>query len=172
KRRWVDHAYREFERLGYTVTSGTTVVRDPARVKFIYRDGLFSGADILAIGVASFGHLGGVHYQNHHDFGPYVETVRAGRLPVYRALRPTPEERYIREFILQLKLGGVSASRFARKFGADPRAQFAGPLAALHAQGFLVLDGDRIGVTREGLLQIDRLLLEFFKPEHRTGRYA
>lgn len=172
KRRWVDYAYRQFEQLGYTVTSGTTVVRDPAAVKFLYREGLFSGADILAVGVASFGHLNGVHYQNHHDFGPYIETVRAGRLPVWRALRPTPEERYIREFILQLKLGGVSAARFARKFGTDPRAQFAAPLAALHAQGFLVENSDRIEVTREGLLQVDRLLLEFFKPEHRTGRYA
>jgi oxygen-independent coproporphyrinogen-3 oxidase len=172
KRRWVDHAYAAFETLGYTVTSSTTVVRDPAQVKFLYRDGLFSGADILAIGVASFGHLNGVHYQNHHDFGPYLDTVRAGRLPVYRALTPTAEERYIREFILQLKLGSVSVARFAQKFGRDPREQFAEPLARLRAQGFLVEEGDRIGVTRAGLLQIDRLLLEFFKPEHRTGRYA
>ncbi len=70
KRRWVDYAFGQFEQQGYTVTSSTTVVRDAARVKFVYREGLFSGADILAIGVASFGHLNGVHYQNHHDFGP------------------------------------------------------------------------------------------------------
>ncbi len=172
KRRWVDYAYREFEKTGYTVTSGTTVVRDPARVKFIYREGLFAGADILSIGVASFGHLNGVHYQNHHEFQPYVETVNAGKLPVYRALTPSAEERYIREFMLQLKLGSVSAKTFTDKFGTDPRAQFAEPLAKLQAWGFLVNGGDRIGVTREGLLQIDRLLHEFFKPEHQTGRYA
>ena len=71
KRRWVDYAYREFEKIGYTVTSGTTVVRDPTKVKFLYREGLFSGADILSIGVASFGHLNGVHYQNHHEFQPH-----------------------------------------------------------------------------------------------------
>ncbi len=35
------------------MTSTTTVVRDPAKVKFVYREGLFSGADILSIGVAS-----------------------------------------------------------------------------------------------------------------------
>src|ERR1044071_9229468 len=121
KRAWVDYAYGEFEKIGYSVTSGTTVVRDPAKVKFIYRDGLFSGADILSIGVASFGHLSGVHYQNHHEFQPYVDAVTAGRLPVYRALTPSAEERYIREFMLQLKFGAVSAKQFEQKFGVDPR---------------------------------------------------
>jgi oxygen-independent coproporphyrinogen III oxidase len=172
KRCWVDYAYGEFEKIGYTVTSGTTVVRDPAKVKFIYREGLFSGADILSIGVASFGHLNGVHYQNLHDFQPYLDAVNAGKLPVYRALTPTVEERYLREFMLQLKLGSVSAEKFTKKFGIDPRAQFAAPLATLKEWGFLTNDGDCIGVTREGLLQIDRLLHEFFKPEHKTGRYA
>ncbi|HMP81219.1 MAG TPA: coproporphyrinogen-III oxidase family protein [Verrucomicrobiota bacterium] len=175
KREWVDYAYREFEKLGYTVTSGTTVVRDPAQVKFVYRQGLFSGADILSIGVASFGHLNGVHYQNHHDFQPYLDAVNSGKLPVYRALTPAEDERYIREFMLQLKLGSVSAETFTRKFGVHPRQQFAAPLARLNDWGFLAptgQDADRIGVTREGLLQIDRLLHEFFKPEHNTGRYA
>ena len=172
KRRWVNYAFGEFEKIGYTVTSGTTVVRDPAKVKFIYRDGLFSGADILSIGVASFGHLNGVHYQNHHDFDPYVTAVNAGRRPVHRAYTPDGSERYIREFMLQLKLGSVSAERFTQKFGHDPREHFAGPLSVLKAEGFLVMDGDRIGITREGLLQVDRLLHEFFLPQHRTGRYA
>lgn len=172
KRRWVDLAYREFEKVGYTVTSTTTVVKDPERVKFQYRAGLFSGADLLSVGVASFGHLSGVHYQNLHDFQPHIDAVRAGRLPVYRALRPTPDELYTREFMLQLKLGSVRASDFAAKFGQDPRVQFATPLATLRSWGFLVEDGDRIGLTRDGLLQVDRLLMEFFDPRHRSGRYA
>jgi oxygen-independent coproporphyrinogen-3 oxidase len=172
KRRWVNDAYSEFEKIGYTVTSTTTVVRDPSKVKFEYRQGLFSGADLLAIGVASFGHLSGVHYQNHHDFAPYVAAVNTGRLPLYRAYVVPPDERYIREFMLQLKLGSVSAAAFAKRFGHDPREQFAKPLATLKAWGFLTNGGDRIGLTREGLLQVDRLLREFFKPEHQGSRYA
>jgi oxygen-independent coproporphyrinogen-3 oxidase len=172
KRRWVDYAYGEFERAGYTVTSTTTVVKDPARVKFQYRQGLFSGADLLSIGVASFGHLQGIHCQNQHDFQPYLEAVDAGRLPLYRAYVVPEDERYLREFMLQLKLGSVSAEAFTRKFGRDPREQFAAPLATLRDWGFLTNGGDRLGLTRDGLLQVDRLLHEFFKPEHRTGRYA
>ncbi len=172
KRRWVDYAFGEFEKVGYTVTSTTTVVKDPAQVKFVYRQGLFTGADILSIGVASFGHINGVHYQNHHDFQPYVDAVEAGGLPTHRAYTVPDDERYLREFILQLKLGSVGAEAFTKKFGRDPREQFAAPLATLKGQGFLTEDGDRIGLTRDALLQVDRLLHEFFKPEHKTGRYA
>jgi len=172
KRAWVDYAYREFEKVGYTVTSGTTVVRDPEKVKFVYRHGLFSGADILSIGVASFGHLNGVHYQNNHDFQPYLEAVNAGQLPVHRALRPTPDELLIREFILLLKLGTVQVDYFTNKFGVDPRQRFAGPLQRLADWGFLSQSNGTISINREGLLQVDRLLHEFFLPEHNTGRYA
>ena len=52
------------------------------------------------------------------------------------------------------------------------REQFAAPLATLKQWGYLVTDDDRIGVTRDGLLQIDQLLHEFFLPEHRGARYA
>ena len=172
KRRWVNDAYGEFEKVGYTVTSATTVVKDPGKVKFLYREGLFSGADILSVGVASFGHLNGVHYQNHHDFAPYIERVQRGELPVHRALTPTADERFIREFILQLKLGSVSRSQFQQKFGADPAARFSEPLQRLKDGGFLSVDGDVVHLHREGLLQVDKLLHEFFLPEHRGARYA
>ncbi len=172
KRRWVNYAYSEFEKIGYTVTSTTTVVKDPAKVKFTYREGLFSGADILSIGVASFGHLHGVHYQNHHEFDPYVERVTRGEFPTFRAYTPSHEERYIREFILQLKLGQVSRAKFEQKFGTDPLKQFAAPLALLQDWGCLTVDGDRLVLTRDALLQVDRLLMEFFKPEHRVTKHA
>ena len=172
KRRWVDYAYGQFEKLGYTVTSATTVVKDPANVKFLYREGLFSGADILSVGVASFGHLNAVHYQNHHDFAPYVERVNRGELPIHRALTPSADERFIREFILQLKLGQVSRAKFQNKFGADPMERFAEPIQQLREWGFLTVDGDTLRISRDGLLQIDRLLHEFYLPEHRGDRYA
>lgn len=172
KRRWVDYAFSELERAGYTVGSAYTAVKNKAATRFVYRDYLWAGADLLSIGVASFGHVNGTHYQNLPDFGPYVEAVNADRSPVNRALTPRPDERYLREFILQLKLGSVSASYFAAKFGEDPRATFAAPLEVLRQGGFLTENGDRIGITRAGLLQVDRLLHEFFKPEHQGTRYA
>ena len=139
---------------------------------FIYRDKLWAGADLLGLGVASFGHIGGVHYQNQHDFDPYLEAIQSGKSPVYRALTPTADERLIRELILQLKTGKASANYFQTKFAVDPRVRFAAPLQTLHDSGFSTVEGDTILVNREGLLQIDRLLHEFFLPQHQNTRYA
>ncbi len=172
KRGWVKYAFEELERAGYTVGSAYTAVKDKAETKFVYRDKLWAGADLLSLGVASFGHIGGTHYQNHHDFEPYVTRVQKGELPVYRALTPTDDERLIREFVLLLKLGRVSADYFQKKFGTDPRIRFAQPLRTIQDWGFGKVEGDLITLNRDGLLQVDRLLHEFFLPEHRNARYA
>ncbi len=172
KRRWVAEAFAELERHGYTISSAYTAVKSKEKTRFLYRDQLWEGADLLALGVASFGHVGGIHYQNHHDFQPYLDAIQAGNAPVYRALEPSSEERYIREFILQLKRGSVSADYFTKKFGSDPRTTFAQPLKSLQDSGFLTIEGDTIAINRDGLLQVDRLLHEFFLPEHRNARYA
>jgi len=34
------------------------------------------------------------------------------------------------------------------------------------------VEGDQVLLTRDGLLQVDRLLHEFFLPEHRSSRYV
>jgi oxygen-independent coproporphyrinogen-3 oxidase len=172
KRAWVKYAFAEFEKAGYSVNSTSTVVKDPARTRFVYRHQLFSGADLLSVGVASFGHIGGTHYQNHHEFGPYVTALSEGRSPVYRALTPSAEELYIREFMLLLKLGSVSRRHFTRKFGTDPVEQFAAPLQTLKDWGCLSVDGDRIQLNRDGLLCVDLLIRQFFKPEHQGTQYA
>ncbi|MBI2927934.1 MAG: coproporphyrinogen III oxidase family protein, partial [Verrucomicrobia bacterium] len=172
KRAWVNYAFAKLEKAGYTVGSAYTAVKDPARTKFVYRDRLWAGADLVGVGVASFGHIGGVHYQNHADFEPYVKAVLADQSPVYRALTPTDDERLIREFILQLKLGHVSREYFRQKFGVELTERFAEPMQRLLDWGFLSVEGDQVLLNRDGLLQVDRLLHEFFKPEHRGARYV
>jgi coproporphyrinogen III oxidase-like Fe-S oxidoreductase len=172
KRGWVDYAFKELEQAGYTVGSAYTAVKDPARTKFVYRDRLWAGADLLSLGVASFGHIGGTHYQNHHDFEPYVARVQAGELPIWRALTPNEDERLIRELILQLKLGHVSRAYFQKKFGIELTERFAEPMQRLKDWGFLRVEGDQVLLNREGLLQVDRLLHEFFLPHHKNARYA
>ena len=172
KRRWVTYAFAEMEKAGYTVGSAYTAVRDKSKTKFIYRDRLWAGADLLSLGVASFGHINGTHYQNQHDFAPYVDAVNAGQFPVFRALTPTDDERLIREFVLQLKLGRSSIRYFNEKFSADVLKRFATPLQTLKDWGFLTIEGDSLILNRDGLLQVDRLLHEFFLPEHKNARYA
>lgn len=172
KRQWVAYAFSEFEKVGYTVTSAYTVVKNPDKIKFVYRDMLWEGADLLPLGVASFGHLGGIHLQNQADMQPYIETIERGESAIFRAYATSPEERFIREFILKMKLGSVKPSYYKQKFGEDVLTRFAAQLGWMKDEGFATLGDDEIKLTRDGLLQVDRLLHEFFLPHHRTSRYT
>jgi oxygen-independent coproporphyrinogen-3 oxidase len=172
KRRWVSYAFDEFVKAGYSVSSAYTVVKNPDKVKFYYRDSLWAGADLLSLGVASFGHFGGIHYQNQADVGPYMMELDAGKLPIFRAYPTDEEERLVREFILQLKLGHVKASYFEKKYGVDPLTRFAGPLQEIVDEGVMKIAGDDITLNREGILQVDRLLHGFFLERHRDARYT
>jgi oxygen-independent coproporphyrinogen-3 oxidase len=172
KREWVSYAFSELEKAGYKVASAYTAVKDPERTRFLYRDFLWTGADMVGLGVASFSHVGGTHFQNQGDFGPYLSTLSRGTLPIYRALTPTREERMIRELILQMKLGHVHRAYFQDKFGVDIEQRFADRLSELRDRGFLELDENSLRLNRDGLLQVDRLLHEFFLPQHRNARYT
>ena len=172
KRRWVNEAFTALEKIGYTVTSATTVVRDPQKTKFVYRDELWKGADLLGLGVASFSHLGGVHFQNLPDFESYSQAVERGELPIGRALTTTVEERLIRELILQLKLGRVSQRYFAEKFGENVTERFHAQFSELKRRGLLAEQDDWLVLDRSALLKIDVILHAFFLPQHQNARYT
>ena len=172
KRAWVDYAFEELSSNGYHVSSAYTMIRNPEKVSFSYRDNLWAGSDLLATGVASFGHISGVHYQNHPDWAGYVGALDEGRLPVTRALRPTKHQLLVREVILQLKRGYLDAGYFQQKFGVNILDQWSTQWQQHAGNDMLTVDGDRIELTRKGLLHADALLPVFFEEEHQGIRYT
>jgi oxygen-independent coproporphyrinogen-3 oxidase len=172
KRRWVSEAMDTLAEAGYKPSSGNELVKDLEKDKFVYRDNLFRGSDLLATGVSSFGHFQGVHYQNLDEIEPYMQTVQSGKLPINRALTPTPHQILIREMVLQMKEGHINAADFRKKFGVDILQEFAEPFSNQQAAGYLTVDGDDIRLTRKGLLQADSLLPEYFEEQHRAVRYT
>jgi len=173
KRRWVREAFEALEGAGYTVGSAYTAVKDPARSRFVYRDRLWQGADMAGLGVASFGHMSGVHVQNLDTWEAYIGALDRDELPLGRAYTPTDEERLVREFVLQLKRGSIAPADFQAKHGVDVLERFRAPLAELKDEGYVsAADAERIALTREGLLRVDVLLRRFFLPEHVGIRYT
>ena len=172
KRRWANEAIEKLGKAGYSLSSGNELVLDADKDRFVYRDNLFRGSDILAVGVSSFGHFQGVHYQNKDALEEYIRIVQGGELPINRAMTPTKHQKFIREWVLQMKEGHVSADGFRQKFGLDPFVEFAEPIANQIRAGYLEREGDTLRATRKGLLQIDSLLWEYFEPQHRAVRYT
>ena len=172
KRRWVSEAMDYLFAKGYRVSSGNELVLDPEQDRFVYRDNLFRGSDILATGVSSFGHFQGLHYQNYDRIEDYQRIVEEGELPINRAYRPTDHQKLIREFVLTMKEGVVALGPLREKFDVDPLEEFAGPLENQQAAGYLEIHEDEVRLTRKGLLQVDSLLPEYFEPEFRAVRYT
>ncbi|QEG39787.1 coproporphyrinogen-III oxidase family protein [Roseimaritima ulvae] len=172
KRAWVDYAFSELEAAGYSVSSAYTMVKDPNQVNFSYRDNLWHGSDLLATGIASFGHANGVHYQNSAEMDVYQETLEAGELPLGRGLAPTQDQLLIRELILLLKRGYLSFDYLNKKFDTDVAQRWADTWRDYVNDGWAEMTDDGVRLTREGLLRADALLPPFFEEQHRGVRYT
>src|SRR5262249_29961425 len=153
RRRWMREAFEALEGAGYAAGSAYTAVKDPSKTKFVYRDRLWQGADLVALGVASFGHVNGVHMQNLDSWDPYAAALGRGELPLGRAYQPTTEERMIREVVLQLKRGSIQPVYFQEKYNVDVLRRFPSQFASLRAEGYVTsATSEAVKLSREGLL--------------------
>ncbi len=128
----------------------------------------------MATGIASFGHASGVHYQNLPEWEDYCGALEGDQahLPLGRALRITPHQALVREMILQLKKGWLDAGYFRQKFGVEILDEWRSAWDEYSASDWLSIEGDRVELTRAGLLRIDGLLPAFFEAEHQGVRYT
>lgn len=173
KREWQDYAFEELAKAGYVVSSAYTMVKPKgASSSFVYRDSVWHGSDMLGTGVASFSHLSGVHFQNVASWNDYLGMIAQGQLPLGRGFALSDRERLTREMILQLKLGHLEASYFREKFGVDVLSELAPVWKELEEEGMLRVGEGAVDLTRDGLLQVDRLLPSFYDERYRNARYT
>jgi len=172
KRRWLDYAFDQFQERSYEIASATVLTTTRKQCRFIYTDALWHGGDMIGLGVASFSHFGGVNFQNVHTFEEYVRVLETDQLPLLRAVTLTPKQRLIREMVLQLKTGRIKIGYFFDKFGVDVWDEFRPTYERMVDEHLLERENGIIKLTRQGLLEIDEFLPEFFEPELKAVRYA
>jgi oxygen-independent coproporphyrinogen III oxidase len=172
KRRWLDYAFEEFQARGYRIASAYTLATTAKPCRFVYTDALWHGGDMIGLGVSSFSHFDGVHFQNAHSFEEYVGLLDKDELPLLRALTLTPKQKLIREMILQLKTGAIDRNYFQRKFDIDVWSEFRPVYDQLERDQMVSRQNGSIELTRSGLLQVDHFLSEFFEPELKSVRYV
>jgi len=172
KREWHAYAFEQFERAGFERWSAYTMMRRDRGCKFVYAREVWSGADMIPIGVSSFGHMGGIHMQNHDRWDGYLAAIDAGGLATRRALVTTARERLTREVILQLKRGWLERGAFERKFGVDVVEDYADAFGSLAEQGLATVGQDRVELSEGGLLRVDQLLPRFYDEQYRGARYT
>lgn len=172
RRARLQRGFELLERAGYTVRSAYTAVKSPRKQGFVYQDEQYRGADLLGLGASSFSCLGGIQQQNVAALDGYLRRVGAGELPLWRGYAMSAEERLVREFVLQLKLGRVDFAALPSAPGANVTERFRPALADLVDRRLAAVDARGVTLTREGLLQVDRLVPSFYLPRHRELRYS
>ena len=172
KRARIAAGFERLARAGYSQRSAYAAVRDPWRHRFVYQEAQYAGADLLGIGVSSFSYLGGVNQQNLTSLDAYLRTVGSGALPLGRAYELSPRERFIREFVLQLKLGQVDCRRLEARHATATAAVLGPELDSAVREGLITVDAHAIRVTPDARFSVDRWLQRFYEPAHRGVRYS
>jgi len=124
-----------------------------------------SETDLVGMGVSAIGKVGNSFVQNQKDIRDWQAAIDDGKLPVWRGLGLSGEDRLRRGVISAIMCQGhVRFAEFERKYGIDFADHFAlelGLLKPLQDDGLIVLSEQGIEVTPTGLLLLRVIAMKF-----------
>ena len=120
----------------------------------------------LGLGAGAHGHLGNVRASKLRLPAEYIAAVREGRLPIDFSETIDAPTAMAETMMLGLRLlqEGVSEAAFAARHNARLREVYGREIASLQELDLLKWDGDRLKLTRRGLLLANDVA-ERFLPE-------
>ncbi|MBN1285706.1 MAG: coproporphyrinogen III oxidase family protein, partial [Anaerolineae bacterium] len=131
---------------------------------------VWRGGDYLGVGAGAHGCVGGVRYRVTADVAAYLQRMAEpagappGVSPAAEEAHPLSRREQMEEAMflgLRLTQEGVSAQRFAARFGCDLREAFGAPLRRLVALGLIECRGDTVRLAPHARLVSNRVLAEF-----------
>jgi oxygen-independent coproporphyrinogen-3 oxidase len=121
--------------------------------------------DLVGLGVSAIGKVGDCYAQNLKDIPSYQSTVAEGKLPIWRGISLTTEDRLRRSVIESIMCHGeVRFDRFEANFAIDFHDHFAlelSRLRQLETDGLLTMGDDEFRVTPEGRLLVRAIAMIF-----------
>lgn len=129
-----------------------------------HNEAYWTGRDYLAVGPGAARYVGGCREANHRSMFTWMARLFAGESPVAEREQLEPEDRAREALVLGLRrLEGVDRHTFAQRTGFE-LDMLAGPPLRQHVQwGLMVDDGQRIRLSRRGLLVSDSLWPEYLR---------
>ena len=124
-----------------------------------------AGCDLVALGITSIGMVDDTYSQNVKTLEEYHDRVSAGRLPVYRGVQLSEDDKLRRAVITELICHfAVDLAAISHAWGVDAASCFAREMAQLQPMaddGLLTLDGHRLQVLPRGRLLIRNICMVF-----------
>lgn len=121
--------------------------------------------DLIGVGLSSIGKIGDVYAQNAKTMAHYTTAIEAGRLPIERGMRLTPDDRLRRDVIMQLmcnldvrfsEIEAAHAIRFADAF--EPELE---RLREVERDGLVMIGSDRLQVLAPGRMLVRNIAMVF-----------
>jgi oxygen-independent coproporphyrinogen-3 oxidase len=129
--------------------------------------------NMLAFGMSGIGDLADCFVQNDSKLGNYQKTIDAGRLPVVRGLRRTPDDALRRAVITHMMCNFELPYSLTREpFGVDAREALGPEIERLKGyadEGLLTVEPDRLVVTTLGRFFVRLLGMELDAYLHMDG---
>jgi oxygen-independent coproporphyrinogen-3 oxidase len=116
------------------------------------------GEEYYAVGPGAARYIGGVRSMNHRSTTTYIKRLLAGQSPIVEREELAPRERALELLVFALRrLDGVDRAWFEERTGQRLDFIVGGVLAPLVEQNLLADDGQRVRLTRGGLLVSDSI---------------
>ena len=122
-------------------------------------------SDMVGIGVSAISHIGDSFSQNQRDMANWQAAIDDGRLPVFRGLQLSEDDRLRADLIQHLMCQGeVPVAALERRYDIVFTDYFADALVQLQpiaADGLVRFEPDRIAVTTRGRLLLRNIAMCF-----------
>jgi oxygen-independent coproporphyrinogen-3 oxidase len=129
------------------------------------------GEEYFAAGPGAARYVGGVRSTNHRSTTTYLDRVLGGESPVAEQEQLSPDDRARELLVFALRrLEGVSREWFRERTGFELHDLVQEPLRRFVDLGLMADDGQRIKLTRAGLLVSDSLWGDFLLTPSPSGR--
>jgi oxygen-independent coproporphyrinogen-3 oxidase len=153
-------AMTRLEGLGYVQYEISNVARPGRESRHNLK--YWTDGEWLGFGPGAHSTLAGVRWKNVSATDEYVARVLAGTPTDVERRELTAEERWQEAVITGLRLAnGISIAAMAARHGVDLDARFGDDLRRFEEAGAVARDGDRLRLTRRGMLVANDVLRVF-----------
>jgi oxygen-independent coproporphyrinogen III oxidase len=124
----------------------------------------WSGQGYFAVGPGAARYVNGRREINHRSTTTYLGRVMAGQSPVAESEELSPEDRARETLVIGMRrIRGVDRHQFAAQTGFELESLVRSDLQRLTDQGLLRWEGDRLCLTRQGLMVSDSIWPYFLR---------
>ena len=123
------------------------------------------GADLIGVGLTSIGETDEAYMQNYKDLKSYEKAVDEGKIPVFRGVILSEEDK-IRKYVIMEMMANFSfdIKRFEKKFNLNFFEKFKDEIKELQEfvdEGLVEITPEKISINKTGSLLIRNIVLPF-----------